>query len=156
MFELLTLPARKLAFTLAQTYYQQATSPAGVMRYSQAPKPEDYAAFWPFLPSLQELRLHSLFALVYAAATGFALTCSLYFGRAALLKTLCLGFALFLISMMWALLTRPSMDALVVWWQQQWVAQDWRAHGLTAALWLGCPALLWLSAYWNLRERQLS
>ena len=54
-------------------------------------------------------RDHSLFALVYAAATGFALTCSLYFGRAALLKTLSLGFALFLISLLWMALTRPML-----------------------------------------------
>lgn len=155
MFELLTWPARKLAFAMTQANYQQLAS-AGTAVYRDAPKLENYAAFVPFLPGLEELRIHSLFALVYAAATGFALTCGLYFGRAALLKTLSLGFALFLISLMWAAFTRPSMEALVVWWQPQWLAQSWRAHGLTAALWLGCPTLLWLSAYWNLRERQLS
>lgn len=151
LFELLSWPARKLAFALAQTNFEQLSSSRG-----NAPKAEDYAAFVPFWSGAENLRLHSLFALVYAAATGFALTCSLYFGRAALLKTLSLGFALFLISLMWAAFTRPSMDVLVVWWQPQWLAASWRAHGLTAAIWLGCPALLWLSAYWNLRERQLS
>ncbi len=154
LFELLTWPARKLAFAMTQAHFEEMTS--AVMHKRDAPNPQDYAAFWPFLPSLQALRLHSLFALVYAAGTGFALACSLYFGRAALLKTLSLGFGLFLITTMWMALTGPSMSTLAVWWQPQWMAASWRAHGLTAALWLGCPALLWLSAYWNLRERQLS
>ena len=64
--------------------------------------------------------------------------------------------ALFLFTAIWAIFSRPNSDMLAVWWQKGSVSIEPSAHLLTAALWLGIPLLLWLSAYWNLRERQLS
>lgn len=155
LFELLTWPARHLAFSMAQLNFEKLVSP-GVESVRNAPKAADFVAFWPFWPDAKALWQHSFFAVLYVCSCGFALACSLYFGRAALLKTLCLGFGLFLISMMWAAMISPDMDSLLALWQSPWGGQSRSSYAISALLWLGGPALLWLSAYWNLRERQLS
>jgi hypothetical protein len=152
MFELLTWPARKLAYALAQENFQRWTSP-GMKIDRSAPKVEEFAAFWPFM---QDARNHAMIALMYWGLTAYSLACSLYFRSAALLKSWALAAALFLLTSMWAIFTRPDGDMLAVWWQRGIASPSWSAHLLTAALWLGIPLLLWLSAYWNLRERQLS
>lgn len=144
MFELLTWPARKLAYGLALADSRLGRS---------TPQAEDYAAFWPFA---QDARNHAMIALMYWGLTAYSLACSLYFRSAALLKSWALAAALFLLTSMWAIFTRPDGDMLAVWWQRGIASPSWSAHLLTAALWLGIPLLLWLSAYWNLRERQLS
>ena len=146
MFELLTWPARKLAYGLALAL-------ADVQPSRSVPKPEDYAAFWPFA---QDAREHALFALMYWGLAAYSVACSLYFRSASLLKSWALAAALFLLTSMWAIFTRPDSTMLAVWWQKGSAPIAASAHLLTAALWLGIPLLLWLSAYWNLRERQLS
>lgn len=144
MFELLTWPARKLAYGLALADSRLGRS---------APQAEDYAAFWPFV---QDARNHAMIALMYWGLAGYSIACSLYFRSAALLKSWALAAALFLFTAIWAIFSRPNSDMLAVWWQKDSVSIEPSAHLLTAALWLGIPLLLWLSAYWNLRERQLS
>jgi hypothetical protein len=149
-FELLTWPARLLALNLAQAVYAK-NAQAGLMQ--QPPfTPERYADFWPFV---QNARAHSLFALVYIATTGFSLAGSLYFRGSALLKGFALAAALFLLTSIWMVLIAPYPAALSVWWNPG-AHFGIRAQFLSACVWLGIPVLLWLSAYWNLRERVLS
>ena len=114
MFELLTWPARKLAYALAQENFQRWTSP-GMKIDRSAPKVEEFAAFWPFM---QDARNHAMIALMYWGLTAYSLACSLYFRSAALLKSWALAAALFLLTSMWAIFTRPDGDMLAVWWQR--------------------------------------
>ena len=158
MFELLTWPARKLAYSLALAQYAQNNLSASAIVPNPpiprpVPLPEQYAAFWPFA---QDAREHAMIALMYAVLTAYGLACSLYFRSAALLKSWALAAALFLFTAIWAIFSRPNSDMLAVWWQKGNDPIALSAHLLTAAIWLGIPLLLWLSAYWNLRERQLS
>ena len=95
-------------------------------------------------------------ALMYSGLTAYGVACSLYFRSAALLKSWALAAALFLFTAIWAIFSRPNSDMLAVWWQKGNDPIALSAHLLTAAIWLGIPLLLWFSAYWNLRERQLS
>ena len=144
MFELLTWPARQIAYSMVV---------ADVRMGRLAPKPDDYAAFWPFA---QDAREHAMVALMYSGLTAYGVACSLYFRSTALLKSWALAAALFLFTAIWAIFSRPNSDMLAVWWQKGNDPIALSAHLLTAAIWLGIPLLLWLSAYWNLRERQLS
>ncbi len=158
MFELLTWPARKIAYSMALAQYAQNTLTASAIVPNPpiprpVPLPEQYAAFWPFA---QDAREHAMVALMYSGLTAYGVSCSLYFRSAALLKSWALAAALFLLTSMWAIFTRPDSDMLAAWWQRGSAPIAPSAHLLTAAIWLGIPLLLWLSAYWNLRERQLS
>ena len=149
MFELLTWPVRYLAAAEAGAHDLKLQQQFGQRTFGA----EHYAAFWPFV---QDARNHAMIALMYWGLAGYSIACSLYFRSAALLKSWALAAALFLFTAIWAIFSRPNSDMLAVWWQKGSASIEPSAHLLTAALWLGIPLLLWLSAYWNLRERQLS
>lgn len=123
-------------------------------------KPQDFALFLPLAPpsDWRELSLRQQLAFLVAlwAVQAFAVSGSLYFSRAALLKTLALGFGLFALTSLLASLAGMRGEVLVAWWtSRRSVRLDVWVHALNAALWIGLPILLWLQAYVHLKEKEL-
>lgn len=123
-------------------------------------KPQDFALFLPLAPSPDRHGLSPLqqlaFLIALWAVQAFAVAGSLYFSRAALLKTLALGFGLFALTSLLASLAGMRVEVLAAWWSsRRWVPLDVWVHALNAALWIGLPTLLWLQAYVHLKDKEL-
>jgi len=89
------------------------------------------------------------------ALQALAVAGSLYFQRAAMLKTLALGFVLFLATLLIAALAGASDAVLFAWWLRRPVTSPASVQILNGVLWLGLPTLLWLQAYLHLRDKEL-
>lgn len=120
-----------------------------------------YTLFVPLLrpPHAEELlTIPQQWGFVIAAwaLQAVAVTGSLYFRRATLLKTLVLGVVLFVITVLIGALSGARYEALFAWWTGRAPPQAWTLHALNAALWLVLPALLWWQTYQHLREKELA
>lgn len=123
-------------------------------------RPKDFALFVPFSSTVKDQGLSPLQQMAFLiglwALQAFAVAGSLYFPRAALLKTVALGFALFALTSLVASMAGMRMEVLFAWWSSRKLAPLGLAgHALNAALWIGLPLLLWLQAYVHLQDKEL-
>ena len=90
---------------------------------------------------------------------AFCLGCSYFFKRAAALKTAILGFVLFLCIMGMTSVMDIGVATVIAYWTDThpvgWESQP-LDQAFAALLVVGVPALLWVAAYFHLRERDLS
>lgn len=123
-------------------------------------KPEDYALFVPLakMAARQAMPVpqQAGFLVAFCALQAFAVAGSLYYARASLLKTLALGFALFVLTALVCSVAGVRGEVLFAWWSSHGaVPRDAGVHAINALLWIGLPALLWLQAYVHLKEKEL-
>lgn len=152
--------AYSLLYLLITWPAQQVAIAVGAALQPQTFKPEDFALFVPFVPGAgaREIapRQQLAFLIGLWALQAFAVAGSLYYQRAALLKTLALGFALFVLTSLVLSVRDVRGDVLVAWWaSRRSVPLDAAGHALNAALWIGIPALLWWQVYLHLKEKEL-
>lgn len=139
---------------------QQIAVATGAALAPQNFKPGDFALFVPFAPAAgsRDIAPHQQLAFLIGlwALQAFAVAGSLYYQRAALLKTLALGFALLVLTSLLFSVANVRGEVLVAWWaSRRSVPLDAVVHALNAALWGGIPALLWWQAYVHLQEKEL-
>ena len=123
-------------------------------------KPEDYALFVPLakmaVRQATPVPQQAGFLVAFWALQAFAVAGSLYYARASLLKTLALGFALFVLTALVCSVAGVRGEVLLAWWSSRGaVPRDAGVHAINALLWIGLPALLWLQAYVHLKEKEL-
>lgn len=123
-------------------------------------KPEDYGLFVPLakMAARQAMPVpqQAGFLAAFWALQAFAVAGSLYYARASLLKTLALGFALFVLTALVCSVAGVRGEVLLAWWSSRGaVPRDAGVHAINALLWIGLPALLWLQAYVHLKEKEL-
>ncbi len=123
-------------------------------------KPEDYALFVPLakMAARQAMPVpqQAGFLVAFWALQAFAVAGSLYYARASLLKTLALGFALFVLTALVCSVAGVRGEVLLAWWSSRGaVPRDAGVHAINALFWIGLPALLWLQAYVHLKEKEL-
>lgn len=163
---LVVLVAYPLAYSLA---FQVLNLPAalyalGLKTAEVAPDPNDPASVWWSLQNYGVLWPWSAFSergtlptvlLWLAVFKGFAVLGSLYFRALPFLKTLVVGFVVFLLLVLVVELLDGHPEQFFAWWAEEDRPGGWRAVFLPAA-WLLVPGLLWLGALFALRERQVS
>ena len=89
------------------------------------------------------------------AGQAFVLAGTLYFRKAGMLKALVVGFALFVLTALWIVVTGARTESLFVWWSlDAEVFTPW-LHGLNALVWIVVPGLLWALVYVTLQEKEL-
>lgn len=148
LYLLVTWPARQVSVMV------QAAWDAKTLR------PDDFALFVPFVSAVNNQGLSALqqmaFLIALWALQAFAVAGSLYFPRAALLKTVALGFAIFALTSLVASMAGVRVEILFAWWSSHNpVPLGLAGHALNAALWIGLPLLLWLQAYVHLQDKEL-
>lgn len=169
LFEVMTYPARLIA--IAIQYAEESPPPAevGYTEYAQLLEMGKFAQFVPFV------KLHMLndavvqhqlgFWLVHIAAAGYALLCSLYFRRAAMIKGLVLLLVLFLLTLLLgSLFTAETTEQILgFFWQSdspyamQRTADAGAVYILGVVLfWLCTPLLLWAASFFALKERDVA
>lgn len=126
----------------------------------QSFKPEDYALFVPLLKMAARQAMpvpqQTGWLVAVWALQAFAVAGSLYYARASLLKTLALGFALFVLTALLCSMAGVRGEVLFAWWSaRRSVPLGAAVHAVNALLWIGLPALLWLQAYVHLQEKEL-
>ena len=150
LFLAISWPAQGVALALRAAW--EETTPVNA---------QDYALFVPLVRQPQHEAVLTLpqqwgFFIAAWALQAVAVTGSLYFRRAALLKTLVLGVVLFVITVLTGALSGARYEVLFAWWTGRAPPDAWALHALNAALWLVLPALLWWQTYQHLREKDLA
>ena len=120
---------------------------------------DKYFLFVPWWPHGAEHAVISLRAqmglwIALWAGQAFVLAGTLYFRKAGMLKALVVGFALFVLTALWIVVTGARTESLFVWWSlDAEVFTPW-LHGLNALVWIVVPGLLWGLVYVNLQEKE--
>jgi hypothetical protein len=122
--------------------------------------PADYALFVPFWPAAyrQAPAAAPQMGLLVGiwALQAFAVAGSLYYQRATMLKTLALGFGLFVLTGLVCSIAGVRLEVVFAWWsERRAVRLDAGVHAINAVLWIGLPTLLWVQAYLHLKEKEL-
>ncbi|MFN7153153.1 MAG: hypothetical protein ACK4OE_05635 [Acidovorax sp.] len=120
-----------------------------------------HALFVPMWPHSHDSSVFSArqqvgFLIALWALQALAVAGSLYFRRAAMLKTMALVFVLFLMTILVSATARASGTVLLAWWSFSNTSVSIAVHAINATLWLVLPLLLWLQAYLHLRDKELS
>ena len=121
---------------------------------------DKYFLFVPWWPHGAEHAVISLRAqmglwIALWAGQAFVLAGTLYFRKAGMLKALVVGFALFVLTALWIVVTGARTESLFVWWSlDAEVFTPW-LHGLNALVWIVVPGLLWALVYVTLQEKEL-
>ncbi|MFN9725903.1 hypothetical protein [Acidovorax sp.] len=149
LFLAMSWPAQGVALALRASWQQ-----AGAV------DPQDYALFVPLVRTPLRESLLSIpqqwgFFIVAWALQAVAVTGSLYFRRATMLKTLALCVVLFVITVMTGALSGARGEVLVAWWNGRAGWGDMALHAINAVLWLALPLLLWGQTYLHLRDKEL-
>lgn len=169
LFEVMTYPARLVAIAIQYAEESpQSVAEVGYTEYAQFLGMEKFAQFVPFV---RHATLDSAAAqhqlglwLVHVTAAGYALLCSLYFRRAAMIKGLVLLLVLFLLTVLLGSLfaTETTGRILGFFWQSDSVytvlrvAEAGVVYILGVVLfWLCTPLLLWAAGFFALRERDV-
>lgn len=123
--------------------------------------PQEYALFVPLVVPVYRESLLSLpqqwgFFIAAWALQAVAVTGSLYFRRAAMLKTLVLGVALLVVTGLIAALADARYEVLLAWWMDGVASAGLAVNVLNAGLWVVLPVLLWWQTYPHLREKELT
>ncbi|MFN7855323.1 MAG: hypothetical protein ACK5OA_01855 [Acidovorax sp.] len=150
LFLAISWPAQSVALALRASW-----RPPGAV------DPQDYALFVPLLRTpLSEslLSIPQQWGLFIAAwaLQAVAVTGSLYFRRAAMLKTLALGVVLFFITAMIGAICGARHEVLFAWWTGRAGMGGLALHAFSAVLWLLLPLLLWGQTYLHLRDKELT
>lgn len=123
-------------------------------------RPEGSALFVPFAPAVNDQGPSPLQQLAFMiglwTVQAFAVAGSLYFPRAALLKTVAMGFALFALTSLVATVAGMRVEVLLAWWSSR--NTDFlglAGHALNTVFWIGLPMLLWVQAYVHLQDKEL-
>lgn len=148
-----------IAYTLA---FQVCNLPAAMLaRAANAASkhpltgPYPFSDFTPYFPFVSQKRGGGELALFLAVSALQALmVCSsLHFKRMAMLKGFMLAFVLWLLMMLLAAVVDGNPDRLFAIWSQADMPVVLRAWSWL--VWLGVPVLLWASACFLIREREL-
>lgn len=123
--------------------------------------PLDYALFVPLVRAPLRDSLLSIpqqwgFFIGAWALQAVAVTGSLYFRRAALLKTLALGVVLCIVTAITGALSGARPEVIFAWWADRAEPGGFALHALNAAVWVVLPLLLWGQTYQHLREKELT
>lgn len=167
LFEVMTYPARLLA--IAIRYAEE--SPPMEMAYTEYAQMAGLERFAQFVPFVRHAMLDSAAAqhqlglwLVHVSAAGYALLCSLYFRRAAMIKGLVLLLVLFLLTVLLGNLFAAETTEYILgfFWQSdsvytvRRVAEAGVVYMLGVVLfWLCTPLLLWAAGFFALKERDV-
>ncbi len=100
------------------------------------------------------------FWLIYLGVCGYALTTSIYFKRWPLIKSLALGFSLFIVVLFaFILVTELSKQYKIVlfyWFERNDYNGDGMAIVANLLLWFIAPLLMWVASYFALQERDIA
>ncbi|MFT3897634.1 MAG: hypothetical protein QM719_08050 [Thermomonas sp.] len=147
-----------IAYTLA---FQACNLPAAMLAKaanatSAHPLQGPDADFGPYLPFIGHKRGMAEYPLFLAASGLQALMvcASLYFRRLAMLKGFMLAFVLWLLVMLLAAVSDGNPGRLFAIWSGGPGAPA-ALQALSLLVWIGVPLLLWASAYFLVREREL-
>lgn len=166
---LLCLLAVAVAYPLAYTVLflaiswpvqQVVLAAQAMMELTSSFNPANYALFVPLLRApkpallLGPLQQWGFFIGLWALQ-ALAVAGSLYFRRAALLKTLALGFGLAVLTALLCAAAGARHEVIFAWWARRAPPADPAVHVFNALLWVGLPALLWWQTYVHLREKEL-
>lgn len=116
------------------------------------------ADFSPYLPFIDRERAGGECGLFLSvlALQALMVCSSLYFKRLAMLKGFMLAFVLLLLLLLLAAISDGNPDRLFALWSQpRWIEVTAGLRIWLWAVWLGVPALLWASAAFLVREREL-
>ncbi|CAN7219839.1 hypothetical protein LJR129_000738 [Acidovorax sp. LjRoot129] len=122
---------------------------------------QDYGLFVPLLrqpvrDSLLTIAQQWGFFIAAWALQAVAVTGSLYFRGAAMLKTLVLGVALSVVTALIAALADSRHEVFFAWWMAGAGSAGTSVNVLNACLWVVLPVLLWWQTYQHLREKELT
>lgn len=126
---------------------------------------DDYNAFIPFV-SVQHnngLSVHNmrvvqwLLFVFFVIAQGFCVAASLYFNRLPILKTVLAGFILLIAYFIFLAISGSNPSFLITYWFDKGdeVDNPVLLAVLAWLVWLASPVLLWASAYFHLKEREV-
>lgn len=149
-FQVLNLPSALYALGLKTAAAPLDPNDPGATWWSL----QEYGVLWPWT-AFAERGTFATTGLWLAIFTGFAVLGSLYFRALPFLKTLVVGFVVFLLLVLVVELLDGRPEQFFTWWIAEDPPAGWRAIFLPAA-WLLVPGLLWLGALFALRERQVS
>ncbi|MFZ3001555.1 MAG: hypothetical protein WA071_14600 [Undibacterium umbellatum] len=93
------------------------------------------------------------FFVILSTAQAFIASGTAYFKRSPVLRTLLVLFLLFIISIWTETLPQLGIFALNFDEVQTYSTSE---YGLSLALWLGLPALLWAALYFHIKEREVA
>jgi hypothetical protein len=141
-------------YTLA---YQINNLPASwmamVSEHYQSTDLGKYDTYWPLLNSKERKIEFACYVLVWTLQ-GFMLAGTLFFKRFAMLKSIVLGFILFLGLVFFGVVSNAKPDRLFyIWDSERFIPSGF--FWWLVALWILVPLLTWLSAYFFFKEREL-
>ena len=129
-------------------------------------EPEDFALFIPFV-SLGDaaakdafyIRItQGLLALGFISVQAFCVGASLFFKRLPMLKTVLAAFLLFVGFGLLIAITGASPELLFGFWYERQERQllDWWQMAAVFMFWIGTPIMLWVTAFFHLKEREVA
>jgi hypothetical protein len=157
LFYVVDLPVHALAYASAREEAARAAIEFARHRNGAEPSafaPEDYRLFLPW----REIKGWAGFAqvgLLLSFAQGFAMFGSLFFRTVPFIKTLLSALVFLLLVALFASLANGNPDLVLGYWTSKRLMADWQ-YWAWGALWFAVPAMLWLSCYLSLREREIT
>lgn len=100
------------------------------------------------------LRQDMYFLLLLWSVQALVLGSTVFYKRSPILRTALQCFVLVVV-LGW-LGTAPHLGAFNAWSPGDREALDWGEYALSLMLWIGLPVLLWIAAYFHLKEREVS
>lgn len=107
-----------------------------------------------FIPLRQDVSQQLPLWLLYVGMAGYALTTSVMFKRLPMIKSVALGFALFLLFMFIALSSEPDDDVVLFFFEQDVEASS-RVMVAGVMIWILPNVLMWFASFRALVERDL-
>ncbi len=96
---------------------------------------------------------------IYFSLTSFALTGSIFFKRLPIIKTVALGFGIFLLFLFMAIITLDSsnnVEILFYWFSNEKYPASPLAWLASSLIWVIAPLLMWVASFFALKERDLA
>jgi hypothetical protein len=129
-------------------------------------EPEDFALFFPFFSlgnaASGEVIFHSvvqvLLFLGFISVQAFCVGASVFFKRLPMLKMVLAAFLLFVGFGVLMAITGASPRLLFEFWYERPERQtlDWWQKATVAVFWMGTPIMLWVTAFFHLKEREVA
>ncbi|WP_265310914.1 hypothetical protein [Verminephrobacter aporrectodeae] len=119
--------------------------------------PRNYALFVPFVDVSENSPAQPQWGLLIGLwiLQALAVSGTLYFQRAAMLKTQVLIFGLLVFSSIWWIAVDARGEVIFAWWMLDGGSGKPLTHVINSLLWIGLPILLWLQVFLHLKEREL-
>ena len=163
VFALIWSVASPLGYHARVAELAEAARSAAIAGNAFTEAPAIRADYVPYIPFLSEgsgprPRGSWMYWLLYAGTTGYAAVLLVALRRAPGVKALALGIALLMATgLLLSAAGDNGLDVLSRWFDGRAMWADGAAVGVLRVLfWLGVPALLWLTSYFALRERDLA